>query len=271
MKRYRPLFSETHPYYIEKYVYNTSQHLNRKLEEGSWYPSFIPIKEAVIRPDKYVVLIIKELTSFLQEYDGKTFRYPLFVVDLLNKKFSKYNFTFIEVNSGDINYLSGIDEASTLPKNFKTTFQCNIAIGDLFTNKKLQEKFIEVFQELLGHELIHRGQFLNKQDEEIRKEVFKAKKVYDMTKENDVRSYLSSKQEIMSYAWMIIEELRFNGLSNNQILTMIRRDSDIKNLSPILDEYKRLFDNDSGVLTCLRKEILFLQVGDEFSEKVCVL
>ena len=129
MKRYRPLFSETHPYYIEKYINkraNVLSNFYKRMEheeEKSWYPSFIPLFEAVIRPDKYVSIIINELRPFLKENNGKSFKYAFQICMLLNKLFQKYNFEFVEKNEGGIDPRSGIDEASTQPKNFKTIFR----------------------------------------------------------------------------------------------------------------------------------------------------
>ena len=263
MKRYRPLFSETHPYYIEKYVdKRASQRSNfyKNLKEGEeipWGPTYKPLFEAVIRSDRYVSIVINEFRKLLQENNGKKFRFVYDACLFLTNTFSKYNFEFIEKYDTDNNYQSGIDKGATTPGNLKIIFFCNASLGDLFTNKELQKRFLIDFDEILGHELIHRGQFLNVQGNKLRAEIFKLKPDDSMGNDyNKEMHYYSRKGEIMAYAWMIIEELRFNGYTTDKILNIIKNNIPTENESVILEQYRKLFTIDDVQLKRLYKYIM---------------
>ena len=263
MKRYRPLFEETHPYYVEKYVDKRASlrsNFFKDLKEGEeipWGPTYKPLFEAVIRSDRYVSVVINEFRKLLQEYDGKVFRYPVYLFDILNEKFKKYNFEFVEkydVNNND--YQTGIDMGEILPRNLKIIFYCNSVLGDLFVNRDLQKGFLTKFDQILGHELIHRGQFLNVQGEHLRAEIFKLKPEDAIGNEYDkAMHYYSRKGEIMAYAWMVIEELRFNGYSANKILEIIHNNIKTENESLVLDQYRKLFTIEDIQLKRLYKYI----------------
>ena len=258
MKRYQPLFEDTHPYYVKEYIDKRADwrsNFYKDLKEGEeipWGPTYKPLFEAVIRSDRYVLIVIDELRQFLKENAGKSFKYAFQVCVLLSKFFHKYNFEFIEKNERSSDFHSGIDEAKTLPSNFKITFYCNMALNNLFVDEELQKNFLISFDELLGHELIHRGQFLNKQDEIIRVDIFKLKQVKGNQHNKDMY-YYSLKGEIMAYAWMAVEELRFNGYSTKRILEIIKTNEPLKKESPVLKIYRELFTIDDAQLKRLYK------------------
>ena len=260
MKRYKRLFNETHPYYVTGYTNNVAERLdawakrNELAEEKSWYPSFKIIREAVIRSDKYVSLVIDEMRIFLKWHKNESFKYAFKICSLLNKQFAKYNFEFIERNEEGYDLISGLDEAVTLPNNFKIIFYCNMILKDLFIHEEIQKQFLIDFDKLLGHELIHRGQFLDTQDSHLRAEIFKVRPENTYKNKHDYNlAYFSRKEEIMAYAWMIIEELRFNGYTVDKILKVIKSDTIVKNTASMLDVYKSIFTIEDAQLKRLYK------------------
>lgn len=75
------------------------------------------------------------------------------------------------------------------------------------------KKFRQKLMNLIGHELVHRGQFY------LRKSDFM--KFYSFENNRD-KSYFSDPQEIMAYAWMGIENMRSHGYDDKQILQKVK-------------------------------------------------
>jgi hypothetical protein len=212
-----------------------------------WSEFPVVIKEAVIRVDEYSNLILKKLYKFYKENENKKLKY-LEIIDLLNTKFKSFNFIFIAKNYQDrdeedsgINYMeTGLKKNNTID----ILIYCNPILKNLLLDNFLN--FKRKFQILMKHELIHRGQLLKIIDDELRLKV--------ATDENESKEYLSLKKEIMAYSNSIIEELRFGGFEDNQILEIVKYNKD--GISSILDTYIEQFkDTNIYVLYRLYKYI----------------
>ena len=125
---------------------------------------------------------------------------------------------------------------------------CSPSIKDLFIDKNIEIKFLQTFKELIGHELIHRSQFINRHLNKSESNIIKGPP-------QEFKKYVSQKTEIMSYAWQIIEELRFKGFADKEILNYIQSKRSNENLNPdnsMLDYYIYNF-RDTSVLNLLFK------------------
>jgi uncharacterized protein (UPF0335 family) len=248
---YKEKFKEQNLFWNNiKEAENNGFHINRK-------PSLLLI-ESVFRPDKYTLILYNTIKGIINSNQDKQFRYPELMCNYLNEKFKLFNITF--ENEGyayDTGKISGINIMGTSHINFEIRIFCSPYIKDLFINKNLQEKFLQVFKELVGHELIHRGQFLTVKNKEDREKIFK-------NNLQDNIKYYSRKTEIMSYAWQIIEELRFQGFSNKKIINYIhikRKDDELYPEKEILDYYIFTF-RDSDILKRLYKYMYEYLEGD---------
>ena len=207
----------------------------------------INIKEAVIRVDDYSVLVLKKLNDFFEENKNKKLKY-LEIIDSLNEFFKTFNFIFIAKNyqkhddeDTGINFM----ETSVKDNNIlNIIIQCNPIIKEIFLNNF--SNFKRKFQILIKHELVHRGQFLKILDDRLRLKI--------AIDEYKSKEYLAVKKEIMAYSNSIIEELRFGGFDDNQILDIVKYNK--KEISSILDRYIDLFkDTDISVLNRLYKYV----------------
>jgi hypothetical protein len=119
------------------------------------------------------------------------------------------------------------------------------------------EDFINQVLSILGHELIHRVQSLRIKYNKIREKVFKG---FTPRKEvlADWKKYFSNKQELMSYAWQIVNNFRMHGITDNfvkKILTNINSQSNIKYElgGKILEDYHSIFTIEEEPLKLLYK------------------
>lgn len=126
----------------------------------------------------------------------------------------------------------------------KARYNVNTSDIHLIYDEDSYDIFLDFFKEMLGHELIHRLQYL--------KDKAKIVKSYkDISKEEDLIKYLSDKKEIMSHAWQTIQAFKMCGLSNKDIFNYIN--GSIKLSSHILLNniiyrmYKKYFTKDSKV------------------------
>ena len=99
---------------------------------------------------------------------------------------------------------------------------------------------------MLGHELIHREQYLKIEDDKLREKIFKSNL--------DPKTYLSKKYELMSYAWQIIEFFKLTGKTDEEIKKILQHNSMLKfSFSPVLLFYHETFKNNPDVLKRLYK------------------
>ena len=174
----------------------------------------IYFKEAVIHTDKYKNILIKELENLL-------IKIPLNlshdkIIDLLNNIYISYKISFQSLDIDLEKSKNGLLKGKTKSDLSIIIYTCR-DISTLFNNRFLFSKFVDTLSLLLQHELVHKGQFI-----QSFKNVHIDKKV-DLYSVQD-KKYYSDKHELMAMANMIIEELRFNGYSNNDILKYLKTD-----------------------------------------------
>lgn len=177
------------------------------------YKSFF---EAVQRPENYVRVIIEDLQrrqNTIQQIAKKNNILNLAL--WLSTYLRKYKI-IIRVDEEIGDYFGFSKEAETLPDKYNT-IRMYINSKALLIAKEdtehLFDRFLMGFSNILGHEIIHRLQFHNKVNVDLQK--------YLMSSKTDAE-YWYKKQEMMAYAWTIIEEFRFMKLSDEQILNIIK-------------------------------------------------
>jgi len=251
MKRYSPLyiekFKDTGAF--EKFVKNFKDTEIRNGEEytiftRSVHPS--TLFEAVIRVDDYVKLLKSKIDAFYKVNKNK-YTNSDDILKALNKEFSTFDFIFEKDNfkiDEDPEH-SGINDTDTGSKKdsdvIDVLFSCNKYISNILVDVKSFEKFKEHFIQLSEHELIHRGQLLRIKTKELRAKVANRKD----TVENQF-NYYKHIHEIMAYSKVIIEELRFGGFTDKEILGIIRNGED--RLSDIFDNYLKLYKKDKVIV-----------------------
>jgi hypothetical protein len=191
--------------------------------------------EAIIDVDPEVETIIQKV----KEVKNKIFQCTSIdsIISMLNKLLAsrkiKFGFTRGLLNE----YIA---YGGFIPSTQELTFIFTSKIQD-FIDKDIDKnvefkQFLNSLQRPLGHELIHREQFLKVAYEEKRKEIFK--------KSSSIKDkYYSNKHEMMSYAWQIINEFRMNGIEDSSIKKILATKSEVKLEigGPILKDYHKYF------------------------------
>lgn len=207
--------------------------------------------EAVVQPEEYINNIIEKIDNIYDILKREKYNLKYFCKDL-NKHFKKNKIDFVadkEIKKAKDVYISyGINEGATLPDRFgRIRIYFNELALNIFKSDKIFNKFKEMLTVCLKHELIHRGQALRISDRKLRAKVLK--KDYD-----DIIKYLSDKQEIMSFAWEIIELLRIKGLKNKEILSLIKSDiKQLRRINEIIDIYFEYFSIEDYQIKLLLK------------------
>jgi hypothetical protein len=213
--------------------------------------AYVPLlSEAVQRPHNYLKLIEGKLEKykkyFLKQNNG------IDILFKLSSIFKKNNIKFIaDEKNFHYNYF-GINGASTSPDIFRTieVYCYPKAILDLSKNEKNFDLFVKILLNYLGHEFVHRMQTVDIKNEELLKKLFS-------TNLKNKQKYLSKKLEIMGYAWTIIEEFRFMGYTDKEILNVMRTPKSIKSIGrtepSVYKEYKKLFYDNDEILNRLHK------------------
>lgn len=222
LKLYKPRFVHRDP---------TKDHIKRIIDATRNYRTIsIPgLCEAVIRTDKYARLLKDE---FIKSY--KLVDKNLTITQLLKKLnivFETYSVKFL-FNAEDPKNKEEFCGISDMGINGKIILiYCNNNFDINFY--KQDAELFQTFYELILHELAHRGQILlrsyevsfelyNKDIKNINK-IFLDKSLTEKEKKRLLmRRYLSKPEEIMAYANQILEELRFQGLSNKQIIENLK-------------------------------------------------
>lgn len=125
-----------------------------------------------------------------------------------------------------------------------------------FLTRMAPPQLKEVIKSIMGHENIHFQQFQKMGGDP-------EKYVVDSPVKN-IKGYLGHFTELMAHAYSIVDELKREGISKEEILSII---STYKGRSKnhILDDYRRTFDRDSKELKQLRK-YMFQYVEELFPE-----
>lgn len=207
------------------------------------------LSEAVQRPNNYLKLIqdqiLKNKKLILKQSNNKINKL-LILLSLILKKF-KIKFYY----KNEISKYFGIYEAETLlDKKNTIIIWCNLSILEIIKNEKIFDRFLYSLLEILGHEIVHRMQLKDIKD----------KKILNILSTKDINNriqYFSNKQEIMAFAWQIIEQFRFIGYSDDKIKEIMKTYKNPKLIHKKLPEiyklYIYLFNNDNSVLNKLHK------------------
>jgi hypothetical protein len=271
LKLYKPYFVHNDP---------IKEHLKR-IEEATKQVSTIStphLFEAVIRTEKYAKLLQIEFIriSNLFKYSNIDSTVPL--LRKLDSMFDSYlvKFKFVSIEPEEKEQICGIIDMGTNGENKYITVFCNKNFRSKFLNQ--DEELFQTFYDLITHELVHRGQFLLrsykasldmmnrkiKVDNKITNNNF----LSDMDKDRlKVKNYLSMIEEIMAYANQIIEELRFHGLTNKEIIEKIKGlkiDSNLSAGIKMYNDYFSLADKDDlKIIKRLFKYMYQYVVGEE--------
>lgn len=136
------------------------------------------------------------------------------IIDLLNNIFQNHKVKFL------YNYRLPIDNFTSLNTFNKKTFEIIVHISDKIAELDGNnfQNFVDDIIHLVGHELIHRKQFLKMNyTNQTNSYTF-----------NNKKKYLSNKQEIMAYAWQIINSFRLHGALDTDIKKILKTNSNIK-------------------------------------------
>jgi hypothetical protein len=186
MERYKRLF-------LNAYLNTGNRHLK-------------VLDEAVIHVKKYLdvitILLDNEKSTIIktQSLEDK--------IKLLNTIFLRYKIQFDLIDSDDRKY--GIVKGSCYKENITIYF--NELVFDPLDDSHIFDFFKKELLALLGHELVHRGQYYVRQGDFLNFIRF------EKPEENNY----TQKQEIMAYAYMGIENMRYKGFADQQIIQKIQ-------------------------------------------------
>lgn len=176
--------------------------------------------EAVYRPDKYVDILYNQMKDIIKTNFGKKFKYNEKLVLYLSEQFKAFNIGFdYDGHSFNDGKKSGINAMVIGSKTLDIIIYCSPSIENLFVDITFQKLFLSSFKQLIGHELIHRSQFISVQNYHNQNNIVR---FINSPKYQTEVGYYADKSEIMSYAWQIIEELRFLGAYDKDILEYIK-------------------------------------------------
>lgn len=237
MKKYKKIFNDLQDIDLEMAI---------EEEKGNLI-NYETMFEAIIQPSAYV----KNLLNLLDENKNllKNNTHPEDLVTNITNLYKNHKVIF-KVNTFPIDNNIMVHHGGN-DGNYIYIF-CTPLILNAFKNYK---EFKNQFAKFLKHEIIHREQNVRiNNDEEIKKIIKKSRK--------GQIAYYSSKQEIMAYAWQIVNDFRIRGKSDKIIKDLIGKDSILATkFSPPLKMYKDLFLQNSNILKLLYKYIyLYLDV-----------
>lgn len=193
----------------------------------------------------------------IESIKNKTFGESRELTKYLNYFFEEYYIQFSFIGFDEDSDGSGITKMQTGNKSYTTIVRCN---QDFRSNIKTNSQIlVQTFYELITHELTHRGQFLLNE-----LNIFNDKK--NIKDKLGWKNYLSQKYELMAYANQAIEELRFEGHSNNDILVMIKsfnfRDSKSTTIKNYMETFDKKVSSDLKILKQLFKYMYEYLMGD---------
>jgi len=235
MERYKPL-------YVEKYELSFRVN-NREVKKDDEYEyifshPILPERKLVIRTVEYIKLVDERVSVFYKMHKNR-WNLSDEIIEALNEEFKSFNFIFVKDNfNNDIDkdnvgiYLSKRD-------GLDITFYCNNYIADILIAQENFVNFKNKFLNLLEKELDFRGNFLDKKNKEL------WDKLIERKKRKIIIDHYRCIQEAIVYAKLIIEELRFGGFANNEILNILKyRDKDISDLFDFFAEvYEEMGDD----------------------------
>jgi hypothetical protein len=170
------------------------------------------------------------------------------IINFLDDFFKSYNIVFeVMEDRGKNGIVKG-----RCKRDLKIIIFCTEDFNIYFENKYKFSRFLDQCIFVLSHELVHRGQYI-----QVYKHLHinKTNNGKDIDINNvDIKHY-SNVDEIMAYANLIIEELRFNGYNNEEILKGIKNDEFGIENSEFLELYRINFKNNKKIIDRLYKNI----------------
>lgn len=171
------------------------------------------LREKVIDPHRYLEVLKDELNRIERQLKATRVLDPL---QLFNEIFAKYKIVFISVDDLNHNYsfVKGITKKENIiiyvneEEFYNYTKKENLATFNYFSKECLL---------LIGHELVHRGQYYIRVLDQINYYNF------DGEDTEGIVDYLKSPQEIMAYAWMYLESLHYAGYNDQMIIDMLKK------------------------------------------------
>ena len=176
-----------------------------------WLNETYRFQESVIHVENYLHLIKDELNQIEREllfFKGG-------VLQLFNEKFYTYKIQFVEADRPKPSE-HGILEGKINRENIV------VYIDDQFffyTEKENLDVFKYLVKDLcvlLSHELVHRGQYYVRQGDKLN--------FFNFDGNTDIvdLEYMRNPQEVMAYAYMYIESLRYSNFTNDDIIRMLK-------------------------------------------------
>jgi hypothetical protein len=211
-----------------------------------YYHQLGRFQERVVHVAKYLDILKDELVSLkrtLQFFKGDT-------LQLFNEKFYTYKiqFALYDQYSGVMGLIKGETNRDNIVIKVNEDFY-------FYTSKEnldVFNQFTEQLSLLFSHELVHRGQYYIRAGDKLNFYNFDG----DLSGEVDIE-YLQNPQEVMAYALMYIESLRYSGFTNDKIMSMLRTGNFIKSQSLHIDFYiNKMKEHNRDAFLRFRKYIL---------------
>ncbi len=213
----------------------------RKLDDTGDLKFMYYVREAVIFPDIYIKDMLGTLTNHIQLFLKKSYT-DKEIIKLLIKIFLKDKILFILqpriAVHGEVLNRGGFKQQS----GYFIIF-CNFDITNIQKDKESYKSFCYEFMDLIGHEMIHRIQYINSKEQWIVK----------LQNTKDPKKYLFDPHEIMAYAWQIVQYFKLQNYTNKQIKEILSSTNNEKLNCRTLKAYHYFFDKDSDVIKRLYK------------------
>lgn len=198
----------------------------------------MPIFEAIVIP-KNILNILKDIFYSNKKNIMQTSVLNQSLIQYLNNIYKNHKIQFIKINE--------TSEGSTVLKSF---YDIKTNIITLYLTKDSNEyllqdfdKYWDSFKLMLGHECIHRMQYLRQ----------KVNKNYFPSMEKEIK-YYSNKQEIMAFAWQAIFLYLCYGKTKEEMKKAVTNKEDRNNyFNYVVNKYNELFSFDSNIMKIFKK------------------
>jgi len=208
MKAYKPLLgTENDEDVLLSYILDeTNGTVNGPLIDRFFF------NEAVINiePEKKEIQLIFQ--KVFKENKEKTINE---LIPIISEKLKNYKIDFVYTYSDLPEYIS------TSNYNIDNDFIYLWLSNKIFDENKNFDIFIEQCVSFIGHELIHRYENIKINNIDLSKKILQKSKI-------DRKKYYGNKQELMSYAWQIINNFRTLGKNNVSIKALLKGNNDVK-------------------------------------------
>lgn len=204
--------------------------------------NFSFFNEAVIKVATYDKILYSFFTKCKPQIQNKKLSIDE-IIKILNENFSSLKIIF------QLDKLKNREEGGTDSDAYNTIY-IFLVQGSYKRFFVYNDEYISLLLKIIHHELIHRNQAIRMKSQEIISKIFE----YDP---EEIKEYLEQKVEIMPFAFMVVEESRAHGWSDDKILQNLKTFS---SPSVIFNGYLDYFDKDSRIIKMLVKYIyMYLQ------------